>query len=92
MQKDERKMEIINLTEHKEITRDEIAKALRIASYGEEWDGSTSICIEAVINRATGYFRVCGTSVSAIVAKHRNGGHIYQIEAAHGVVRILQRY
>ncbi len=85
-------MEIINLTEHKEITRDEIAKALRIASYGEEWDGSTSIRIEAVINRATGYFKVCGTSVSAIVAKHRNGGHIYQIEAAHGVVRILQRY
>ena len=79
------------LTGHREITRDEISRALRIANYGEEWNGRTSIRIEVVINRKTGFFKVCGMSSHAIVAKYRNGGHIYQIEAAHGVVRILQR-
>ena len=90
--KNERKMEIINLTGHKEITRDEISRALRIASYGDEWDGRTSLRIEVVINRETGFFKVCGMNSHAIVAKYRYGGHIYQIEAAHDMVRILQRY
>jgi len=85
-------MKIDNRTNHREITADEVRRALQIANYGEEWNGRTTIRIEVVINRETGFFKVCGMSSHAIVAKYRNGGHIYRMEAANNTVTILQRY
>jgi len=85
-------MTIINETRHNTLTTAEIARALRAANYGEDWNGRTTHRLHIVINHARNFFQAFGDAVPAILARYRNGGFIWEITAANNTIRIIQRH